>query len=203
MNRTYGQPGDPIWKIGESNPLGLQNELEGPLDPRHPTPHNIITAVFYPMQRELYRGDRLRLADRSDVRNAIEDPRHMKNTGRVATEVAILRDLLAANAPVIIFCFGQFSYEVMRIAVGEAPKKSYEDWTIKALDQEFKKRMEKFDPDRINVVPLLHAIVTRDFLYCRKHFSGGTGNYFEYAGRALAEVLLKHKDHPRIVPIWM
>lgn len=86
------------------------------------------------------------------------------------------------------------------------PAKRPQDWTVRDvrdLAREFEARISTVRLDAVNVLPLLHAIVARKFRRCHERFSGSEGNYFDYVGRKIAEVLIEHRTHPRISRLWM
>jgi hypothetical protein len=121
-------------------------------------------------------------------------------------EVAELRGLLKDRRPSLVLCFGQFSFEFALHARLEA-EKCPQRWTVrsvKTLAKQFEETIPTIQPDSVNVLPLLHAIAARQFRHCHKEFSGGQGNYFEYVGKEIALVLIKHRTHPSFSNLaWM
>ena len=75
MKNSAGDPGFPIWLIGDSPPEKWADKLDSPLDPKHPARHNIWTSIADSMQDRLYRKGRLRLdTSRLYIRNATNQP---------------------------------------------------------------------------------------------------------------------------------
>jgi hypothetical protein len=99
-------------------------------------------------------------------------------------------------------CFGAFSFEFARRALGQQPQRVYNYWGARTLGAEFRRRLEDFKVDQVNALPLLHTSISRGrFVESHQYFSGQTdGNYFEYVGQALADRLLEHSAD---LPIWI
>src|SRR4051794_28739521 len=75
MVRETGDKSFPIWLLGDSNPRNWENQLETPLDPRHPARHNIWTPILDGVQDRLFRRRGLRLDSRRIyIRNAVQKP---------------------------------------------------------------------------------------------------------------------------------
>src|SRR4030065_460436 len=74
MELEAGNRDFPLWLIADSNPAKWEARLSTPLDPRHPTRHNIWTPVLDEMQDGIYRASRQRI-DTSGiyVRNALAE----------------------------------------------------------------------------------------------------------------------------------
>jgi hypothetical protein len=209
MIKEVGSKDFPIWLLGDSNPRNWAEKLLTPLDARHPAVHNIWTPILDVIQDKVYRQARLRV-DTSDlyIRNAIEYPADKpQGSQKVWTEPVMnklleLQTLLQQHHPVFLFCFGAFSYEFGRQAMGEDPQYNYNYWGAKRLGADFQKRIDHFQPRSTNIYPLLHAsIARRKFIESHNYFCGFDGaNYFDFVGTRIAEVLLRYKDN---LDIWI
>jgi hypothetical protein len=87
-------------------------------------------------------------------------------------------------------------------ASGEVPQKIYDE--AKLLGEQFRSRIEKYDENGVNIIPLLHISIALQFLSSHRDFVGTYGsmppNYFDYVGTKLADLLLaKLSDKP----IWI
>ena len=82
------------------------------------------------------------------------------------------------------------------------PPYHYRYWDTKNLGIDFRRRLDCFDPDVINVFPLLHTSISRGRFYESHNYFSQTedGNYFEYAGNLIAEKLLAHS---RQLKVWI
>jgi hypothetical protein len=220
MYRETGNPNSAIWLLGDSNPKS-ENDPERvdpqhsltPLDRRHPTRHNIWTPILDVLQREVFVACKSRLND-SDlyIRNAVGDPGNKSDKEQRGREVAVLRDLLNQYRPPLVLAFGRFANEFARHALRKEDERvqSWTVWSIKMLADEFARTIHTLTgPDAViylesvNVLPLLHAIGARQFRYCHREFSSGTGNYFKYAGELIASILIKHRAHRKLSRLWM
>ncbi len=71
MERECGPIESKIWLIGDSEPANYSENLENPLDLKHPTVHNIFTPILINVQDELFnKGIRLDW-NKFYVRNAV------------------------------------------------------------------------------------------------------------------------------------
>lgn len=203
MNRTDGLPNSAIWLLADSNPVAWQDDLAVPLDRRFPTRHTIWTPIEKVIQRHLFRECKSRLDDKFYIRNAVEDPCHKVQKERLADEIATFRRLLNEHQPLLVLCFGQFAFEFTRRARQEKEEHRFSHWTVERLAEQFTHRISTVRGDAVNVLPLLHAVVAQQFLHCHGKFSGGNGDYFEYVGEKLAEVLIEHRTDQRLNCFWM
>lgn len=203
MNRADGPPNSAIWLLADSNPVDWQDYLAGPLDRRFPTRHTIWTPIENVIQRHLFRECKRRLDDKFYIRNAVEDPCHKVQKERLADEIATFRRLLNDHQPLLVLCFGQFAFEFARRARQERKEHGFRYWTVERLAEQFTHRISTVRGDAVNVLPLLHAVVAQQFLFCHGKFSGGNGDYFEYVGEKLAGVLIEHRTDPRLNCFWM
>jgi uracil-DNA glycosylase len=199
MKDFTGDPAFPIWLIGDSPPERWADELDTPLDPRHPARHNIWTSVADPMQDRLYRQGNLRL-DTSHlyIRNAM-----LSFGEQIQFSGPRLKELLDKHRPSVVLTFGASAFMIALFASGEVPQKLYK--TTKLLGEQFRSRIEKYDEHKVNIIPLLHvSIARRWFLSAHRDFVGTYGsmppNYFDYVGTKLADLLLA-KLHDK--PIWI
>jgi len=205
MKDFAGYPEFPIWLVGDSPPEAWADKLDTPLDPRHPARHSIWTSVADPMQDKLYRQRRLRLdTSRLYIRNASNKP--MKEPiprEQIDSMREILKGLLDTYRPTLVLTFGVNAFMITQLACGEDV--SFKAATAELLGIQFRTRIERWDDNRVNIVPLLHAsIARRMFLQAHKYFVGATEktppNYFDYVGEKLADLLLeKYIDKP----IWV
>ena len=205
MKDSTGNPEFPIWLIGDSPPEAWADKLDTPLDPRHPARHSIWTSVADPMQDRLYRRGKRRL-DTSQlyIRNAMSKPL----TGRGISEFLrlseeSLKEMLSNYQPNILLTFGVSAFMITLFASGESPQRIYD--TTKLLGEQFRHRIENYDNNGVNIIPLLHVSISRGkFLEAHRDFVDGYGdtpsNYFDYVGTDLADLLLvKLSDKP----IWV
>ncbi len=208
MEREVGNKQFPIWLLGDSNPKNWQDVLITPLDPRHPARHSIWTPVIEIIQDKVYRKCKARV-DTSAlyIRNAIANPadKPLRNAAvwspAVQHEIVILSELIEQFHPTILLTFGSFSFEFARRAQGKSPK-AFGQWTTDNLSQEFKHRIDMFTSESTNVIPLLHTSISRGrFIESHNYFSGSKGgNYFVFAGTAIADKLLEYQDQ---LQIWV
>jgi hypothetical protein len=208
MKRSEGNTASVVWLVADSNPGKSAKDLAGPLDSRHPTRHNIWTPILRVVNRHLFRQHNLQLDDEKIyIRNAVEHSSDWGNGEKRGSEIAIFSDLIKnePQPPPIVLTFGTDAYEFARwayeIACGRAllPGR-FEKRKVTKLHEVFNDRTSDFRPDEVNILPLLHAVVARGktFLHCHQNFSGGKGNYFDYAGERIARLLIEHRTHPRL-----
>jgi hypothetical protein len=203
MERNQGPENSAIWLLADSNPIALHQNLEAPLDRRHPTRHNIWTPIEQVIQRHLFQQCKSRLTDELFIRNAVEDPGHKFQKEPLADEITEYSRLLSEHKPVLVLCFGQFAFEFARRAEQEEEEPDFRNWSVERLAEEFDNRIGKFSVESVNVLPLLHAsIARRHFMHCHQNFSGGKGNYFDYVGEEIASVLIGHRTHDRLKCCW-
>ena len=209
MDRDIGNKSFPIWLIGDSNPAHWQENLNSPLDPRHPIRHIIWTSVLDEIQDKVFRESRLRI-NTADIyiRNAIDNP-ELKPGGTILewgnileAEILVLKKLLVEYCPIFVFSFGAFSFEFVRRTLDEMPRRNFGYWGAKSLGEEFVKRMSVFSPEKINLLPMLHrSIAGGKFIQSHNYFCDQNGaNYFEYVGSKIAEKLLVYQQD---LPIWI
>ena len=211
----------PVWLIGDSRPDNWP-EIVIPLDPRHPTRHSIWTPILDRIQRRLFIDRHMRVDDQKFfVRNAVVRAKEKPKASSPHWD-EILRDSVAELAswieeykPKIVVSFGQFAYEFARrshIATRErgadVDLRPAAWWTVERLAEAFHQATELPPDGRIaetgRLVPLLHATIARRyFLDNHRKFTKNdlknSGNYFQYTGDRLANLVfcLKHE------PIWL
>jgi hypothetical protein len=203
MKRTHGPETSAIWLLADSNPAAWQKKLEGPLDRRHPTRHNIWTPIEQVIQRHLFEQCRGRMTDELFIRNAVEDAADKSRKEPLAQEITEYRRLLSYHKPVLVLCFGEFAFEFARTAQQEEGQGEFRGWSVKELAREFANGICNFQVEQVNVLPLLHASIARGkFLHCHKEFSGSQGNYFDYVGGKIADALIENRTHDRLKDCW-
>jgi hypothetical protein len=209
MQTSFGEPASRIWLLGDSNPKNWEDKLASPLDPRHPARHNIWTSVMDEVQDMLYRQRRLRVDTHAMyIRNAIQAVTDKPLSGSIKWDDTALNALKAFRAqlqtyhPPIVFSFGRFAYEFARRALEPNSAKPYGHWGARGLGKEFKRGIHEFDPQTINLLPLLHVSISRGrFLESHQYFCDlDEANYFEYVGGQIATILLEHQSE---LPIWI
>ena len=209
MDREIGNKSFPIWLLGDSNPPQSQDKLNSPLDARHPIRHNIWTSVLDVIQDRVYRERRLRVSTNDIyIRNAVDDPDFRPDkkilawSENVNSEIAKFAQLLNENQPRLILSFGAFAYEFGRRAHCEEPAKIVDYWRTKQLGDEFRRKVDVFNPGEINLFPLLHRSVAGGYyLSSHKAFCPSeNANYFEFVGEKIAGLLLKFQGE---LPIWI
>jgi len=213
MNEKDKVPECRIWLIGDSPPK-CHEVLDVPLDSRHPARHNIWTPVLDRIQERVF-SEGLRLdSDRLYVRNAVDspdliDPKRVQwDWDRLTPALTKLGGLLANYKPRLVLSFGGFACEMVcrarrKYLTNSGEDRAVNDWTTKKIGKSFRQAASEYDSSGVNHLPLLHvSIARRHFLSAHKHFCPPSDqpNYFEYVGRELGELLLKHmKDEP----IWL
>lgn len=203
MEKEVGNKDYAIWLLGDSNPKNWQDILVTPLDPIHPARHSIWTSVLDVIQDRVFRLCRTRVDTSSIyIRNAIEDPNRKPTSNTVVWKedmvlsIDELSDLLTQHHPILLVCFGAFSFEFARRALKQEPKQAFGNWGAESLGIQFRQRISEFEPKSINVLPLLHTSISRGkFIESHNYFSGQKGgNYFEFVGNAIADKLIQYKS---------
>ncbi len=209
MIDSVGDPQFPIWLVGDSPPKNWDQELETPLDARHPARHNIWTSVADYMQDVLYREKSLRLNTANlYIRNAIskvelKPGKEELSWPRLQEEIESWNDRLQKYKPRAVLTFGAFAFELLRRAEKEEPPRPFGNWGTRELGAAFRERLRLYNPLQVNVVPLLHVSIARGrFLHSHRYFVGGEGssepNYFDYVGNKLAILFMQHMAKEKI-----
>lgn len=207
MLDEHGSPANPIWLIGDSNPRD-EKGVRYPLDPRHPTRHNIWTPILDVIQDTVYPRRLMASSHGSSggalyVRNAVRKPLHRLQAAEVTAQVAALRTLAAQHQPVLILSFGRFAFHLCQKAL-EGDQNAVDipmlnKWrttTVKMLQQEFAARVA----DGRTLVPLLHQTVARSFNHAHDTFcEADADNYFDYTGREIGRRLTRLHQN---APVW-
>ena len=208
MKRDSGSPSVPIWLIADSSPSPWEKDLEIPLDPRHPTRHNIWTPILDGMQSRVFHASGRRIdTDKLYIRNAVhhakEKPRYTARDWppECGREIVTLRSLIEQHKPKLVLTFGAFAFEFARRVLDERPIRSTKHWGTGKLGGEFRQRVEGFSALETELLPLLHVSIARGrFLESHRYFTDmERGNYFEYVAEKLATLLL---THDRTFSIW-
>lgn len=202
MDKEHGNKKYPIWLLGDSEPANWRNDLKYPFDPRHPAIHNIWTPIIDKVQEEVFKAKKRRI-DTTDiyVRNAVDDPDRKPKRNKldwspyVQTKQNELERLIKRYKPKIIFTFGSFSFEMCRRALNETPNRKYGYfWTTQQLSNQFHDRIELYNHNQTNIIPLLHiSISQRHYLVSHRIYTDNpTGCYFDYSGKLISEIILRH-----------
>jgi len=98
--------------------------------------------------------------------------------------------------PLLVLCFGLFAFEFARRAQEDKievlrPKDWDKKQGILKLSMKFDENIEKVKLGNMTLLPLLHASSAVSFQFASRDFSGHGGNYFEYVGEKIADVLIK------------
>jgi hypothetical protein len=189
----------PIWLLADSLPKALLEKIKEPLDTRHPTRHSIWTSVLNEIKATVYFPDRRRVnEDRLCICNAATnkhdgDPDWNFDRSGITDRIHAYGEEVSRYKPSIVLVFGRRAFEFARWAFGETPRDKPIWWNCEKLGNEFRKRIDNFDPAETNLCPLLHASIARGrFLEAHNLFTNEKGgNYFKFVGCALGE-LLKH-----------
>lgn len=203
MKKEIGEIKFPIWLLGDSNPKNWENILKVPFDSRHPIIHNIWTPIIDIIQEQIFIKCKNRINTKSIyIRNAIEDARfkpksNILNWSREVThKVNTLSESIIKYNPIFIFSFGSFSFEFAKRALFENSNKRYIYWGAKNLGAEFRRRINNFDSNTTNLIPLLHrSIAGGKFVQSHEYFCDRSGvNYFEIVGKSIADCIVANKN---------
>lgn len=198
MERETGCKRSPIWLIGDSPPKNWADDLSVPFDSRHPARHNVWTPIVDGIQKRVYRDRRRRFdTSRLYVRNAVPDYRCKdvvvgRNWNGLKDETDEFGRLLNEHGPPIVFTFGAFVFEFVRRGRGCKEERAYSYWSTKRLGKQFRRSLKHFDPDKVNVIPLLHASIARGrFLVSHRYFTcKEDGNYFDYVADKVSALFM-------------
>ena len=207
-----------LWLIGHSfpaiwitkHPAKWHNETKPlvPLDPRHPTRHNILTSVLDYLQDRVYKKAWLRLdICKCYVFNAFEndekdgEPIRAFEDPRLIARIDQWRDRFKRCKPPIVITFGAEAYRFAALSLEITLESKL---TAPYLGERFREAAipTAWDSSGTNLFPLLHAVVAQRVWHeVGKYYDPKRedANYFEYVGHSLAEVLL---TNGRQLPIW-
>ena len=205
MNRDNGRPESAIWQLADSPPLVHADKLEDPLDWRFPTRHNIWTPIESIMNRELFRLQKSRIDDRTFfIRNAVKSPEDWKykNKHILKADIADFKRLVDEHQPFLILTFGQRAFEFARRSQGENAQ-PFSNWTVAKLSGEFDARLSRIRDGKGILLPLLHAVIARQFATCHAAFGGDPKHYYEHVGCTLATFLQGQFGNERLSELWM
>lgn len=203
MNRECGLIESKVWLIGDSEPSNYSEKLENPFDLKHPTVHNIVTPVLEQIQDDLFcTGNRIDW-NKLYIRNAVKSRSDWKDEAVLNVEILKFRNLINEHSPIIIISFGTRAFEFVRRALGEASK-GLNSWGTYKLGKEFSERCQKFNVNKPNIIPLLHACICRGkFLEAHRNFctaikdTNGIDeeNYFIATGKIISTIIINNKNN--------
>jgi len=209
MEFEFGNKEFPIWIMSDIEPSYLEDELEGPFDYRHPARHIILTSVLNVIQHHLYQSNHSRIDENAlYYRTTIPQKSDKPNINDVIwpesqlKEIEDIKEDLTNYKPKVILSFGAFTYEILRRTNNYNTDRSYGSWSPSELGGEFKTSLNDFDINTVNVFPLMdRSIVGWKFLQSHEHFVGKkNADYFHYAGKEIAQILIKYYSD---LNIWM
>jgi len=170
------------------------------------------------VQDIIYRKNRLRIdTSKFYIRNAVENRNDWKESSIITDEVEKFAKIMAEykNTCKIIFTFGENAYRFAKSC--ENPTDSYEfrnisdDIKIKnesktlKLGSEFINRIDNFNINKSNIIPLLHVSISRgNFLISHEQFCKGLKikgeyfNYFDETSKLIADLFINHFINPNI-----
>jgi hypothetical protein len=143
------------------------------------------------MNRELFQSMKIRIDDsKFFIRNAVNSSHDWKRENKhiLAADIAHFKSLVDEHQPFMILTFGQRAFEFARRSQGEKAK-TFSYWTVAMLSGEFDARLSLIREGQGRLLPLLHAVVARQFGTCHATFNGDQANYYEHIGCTLASVL--------------
>lgn len=209
MQRDTGNKLFPLWLLGDSIPERWEKRLDSPFDPRHPIRHNIWTSVLDVIQDKVFRECRLRV-NTNDIyiRNAVEDPKSSPQERSLAwstfleDELILLGSLIKKSQPRLILSFGAFSFGFAGRALKDSPGRFSDYWDCEILGSEFMSRITQFDPQKVNLLPLLHRSIAGGYLLSahRNFCQLECANYFDYVGQEIAMQLIRYQKE---LPVWI
>ena len=209
MKKEVGDRSSEIWLLGDSNPKNWQTVLETPFDPRHPARHSVWTPVVEVIQDRVFRQSQSRVDTSSIyITNAIGDPAGKPRSNSiewgtiVESELRGFQEAVRQHQPRILFSFGAFAFEFARRSLDEEPPRSHSYWGARRLGHEFRQRVNRFDLNVTNLLPLLHVSIARGrFIQSHEYFCSQKGaNYFEFVGSYIAQKLMEHCDE---LGVWI
>lgn len=205
---TAEQLGRPIWLLADSLPRRYADALNGALDPRHPTRHSIWTPIWNEIQEVVYLPNKRRVdGNRLCIMNAVKtevgyEPDWDFGGERMQKRMASFEKDTALFEPRLILTFGRRAFCFALLSRGFKPQHRPSAWTCSSLGKAFRDAIASFDAGKTNVVPLLHASIARGkWDEAHRGFTGHPkGNYFEFSGRQIGDLLKKYGD---LLDIWV
>jgi hypothetical protein len=99
-----------------------------------------------------------------------------------------------------LITFGANAYRFAQEAL-DFPTPSKRELEAKGLGAQFRSAILHFNPQKVNVLPLLHAYVARSGWQTagKDYADEATANYFDYAGSQLGDILIKYGTD---WPVW-
>ena len=202
MKDEKGNAGSPIWLIGDSTPKRWENDLEYPLDERHPVIHNIWTPIIYRIQKRIYQEKSIMIDMNNDlfyIRNAVTKV-DMKpgNSDKCWQKTDLNEQLMKMKNninkydPQMLITFGAFAFEFVRRCSEsefEFKKEKYGYWGVKKLRKEFIDAIT----DKKKIVPLLHVTISRRS-WRKNHINftnDDKGNYFDFTADRLYKRIME------------
>lgn len=201
MKRDKNLPTSAIWLLGDSPPFDHEHCLDEPLDWRFPTRHNIWTPIETVINRELFVHNKSsRIDDRKFyVRNAVKTLETWQHEDELHEEVLEFGKLAEKHRPFLILTFGRRAFEFARRSTG-GESMSFSVWSVQEIQKQFDAKLSAVPAAELNLLPLLHASVARQFQHCHEKYGG---NYYENVGRKLATIFKAHREDERLSELWM
>jgi hypothetical protein len=198
----------PIWLLDDSYAAKWRQEPKALLDPRHPARHDMWTPILNEIQNAVYRPDKLRVDEgriciTKAAGNGVGGEADWGfGTPSIGSRIAEYGELINANRPRFVLAFGRRAYAFARLATGAKDRCSPTDWNRKTLGAEFRRSVDDFNPNEVNIFPLLHAITARrQWKESHSEFTGDpTGNYFEFTGELIGGLLKRHASE---LDVWV
>ena len=209
MNFEGGNRHFPLWVLSDLEPSYLEENLKGPFDYRHPSRHIVCTSVFNAIQLHVYKSIKKRVDEDSfsyytTFPKKVEKPKINDVIWEkgIHDEISELKKDMDTYGPTIILAFGAFTYELLRRTQENSAARSYGSWTPAELGGEFKTCVNDFDINAVNILPLMdRSILGWKFLESHEQFVGKkNADYFQYAGREIARLLVTYQDE---LDIWI
>ena len=205
---SQSQLQSPIWLLGDYYSAKWRQELNALLDPRHPSRHDIWTPILNEIQNAVYRPDNLRVDEaRICIAYAAESgvggkPDWEFGNPSIKSRIAVYGESINANRPRLVLAFGRRAYAFARLATGAKDRCEPTDWNRKSLGAEFRRSVDDFNPNKVNIFHLLHATTARrQWKEAHREFTGSpTRNYFEFTGHLIGSLLKRHASD---LDVWV
>lgn len=204
MQEEIGLKSFPIWLLGDSEPERWKDNLDFPLDDRHPIRHNIWTSIMDKVQDRLYREKKARIdAQKIYIRNAVRNPQTKPHNNaenwdenrELNKAISDYNELITEFNPKLIISFGAFAFEFCRRCMYMSPSYRFRHWGAKEMGDEFRKWCDS--SQNIILLPLLHrSIAGGNFLQSHRYYcasedpdDSGKSNYFNYVAGHLFSII--------------